>query len=690
MATIQGIYIALFGRPADPAGLAFFNEATNNGADLTAIGDLASTDEYQSRFTGMSNEEIVNSIYQSLFGRDGEQAGLDFFVAGLEDGTFNINNIAIAILDGAQGDDLATVNAKIAAANIFTAHLDLDAEVDAYQGAFAATVGRDFINTVDKDDAGTEDEADAAILRLFDQGQNPDNGGGAGGGGGGGGGTGPNNAPISVDDMETTNEDTPVSGNVLDNDTDGDFNSLNAVLVTGPANGTLAFNSDGSYTYTPNGDWHGTDSFTYKSNDGTVDGTVATVTIKVVAVNDAPVISISESTTVVLNVKENDVATVIADVDANDVDGDTVTYTVEGTDADKFIVDANGVLTLNAGINYEDLPADDKVLDITVVATDVNGGTDREDFSVTINDVNDAPVLFVEGTQRTSVQENNAAAVAIADLVKSDEDGDTVTLTLTGDDKDYFDINNDGDLVLKSGVDFEALPADDRILNVNVVATDDSGEANDTASLSFAVTITDDVADNGDPNDFDNLGEAGSQTLDGFYIPFVYQHPDTLYGGAGDDTLNGLGNNDTLYGGSGTDILNGGSGDDNLYGGSGSDALSGGSGSDMLYGGQGNDTFRFDEDDSTPSSMDTIADWGAGDLINLSAIDARTGSGNNGDQAFTFGGVGSNHDFGQIRYYWSGGNTFVVGDTNNASADPNTLMIKIVGEHALTADNFVL
>ena len=119
MATIQGIYVALFGRPADPDGLAYFNDVTNNGADLTAIGDLASTEEYQSRFTGLSNEEIINSIYQSLFGRDGEPTGIDFFVTALENGTYNINNIAIAILDGAQGDDLATVNAKIAAANIF-------------------------------------------------------------------------------------------------------------------------------------------------------------------------------------------------------------------------------------------------------------------------------------------------------------------------------------------------------------------------------------------------------------------------------------------------------------------------------------------------------------------------------------------------------------------------------------------
>ena len=50
MASIQGVYVALFGRPADPTGLNYFNSVTNNGADLTAIGDLASTAEYQAAF----------------------------------------------------------------------------------------------------------------------------------------------------------------------------------------------------------------------------------------------------------------------------------------------------------------------------------------------------------------------------------------------------------------------------------------------------------------------------------------------------------------------------------------------------------------------------------------------------------------------------------------------------------------
>jgi hypothetical protein len=69
MTSIQGIYVALFGRPADPAGLNFFNTATGSGADLTQIGDLASTAEYQARFNNKPNSEVITTIYQSLFDR---------------------------------------------------------------------------------------------------------------------------------------------------------------------------------------------------------------------------------------------------------------------------------------------------------------------------------------------------------------------------------------------------------------------------------------------------------------------------------------------------------------------------------------------------------------------------------------------------------------------------------------------
>ena len=89
-----------------------------------------------------------------------------------------------------------------------------------------------------------------------------------------------------------TDEDTPLTvaaPGVLGNDTDVDGDALTAVLVSGPANGTLTLNADGSFTYTPDANFNGTDSFTYKASDGTADSNVATVTITVTPVNDAPV-----------------------------------------------------------------------------------------------------------------------------------------------------------------------------------------------------------------------------------------------------------------------------------------------------------------------------------------------------------------------------------------------------------------
>ena len=148
MATIQGVYVALFGRPADPTGLAYFNTVTNNGANLNAIGNLAASPEYQARFTGQNNIQIINSIYQSLFGRDADLTGLTFFSNALANGSLNINNIAIAILDGAQGNDRTVSNNKIAAADLYTKALDTGSEVVAYSGLAAAAQGRAFISGV--------------------------------------------------------------------------------------------------------------------------------------------------------------------------------------------------------------------------------------------------------------------------------------------------------------------------------------------------------------------------------------------------------------------------------------------------------------------------------------------------------------------------------------------------------------
>lgn len=167
MASIQGVYLALFGRPADPVGLSFFNGVTGNGANLTGIGDLSSQPEYLNRFTGQNTTQIVQSIYQSLFNRVGEATGVAFFVNQLATGNQSINTIAINILDGAVGADLTLVNKKLAAADLFTKALDMPSEIAAYSGTTAAAKGAAFLTAVTATSpVVTPADADAAVLSL--------------------------------------------------------------------------------------------------------------------------------------------------------------------------------------------------------------------------------------------------------------------------------------------------------------------------------------------------------------------------------------------------------------------------------------------------------------------------------------------------------------------------------------------
>jgi VCBS repeat-containing protein len=79
------------------------------------------------------------------------------------------------------------------------------------------------------------------------------------------------------------------SPGVLANDTDADGDPLSAALVSGVSNGALSLSASGNFVYTPAAHFNGTDSFTYRANDGTLNSNTATVTINVAAVNDQPV-----------------------------------------------------------------------------------------------------------------------------------------------------------------------------------------------------------------------------------------------------------------------------------------------------------------------------------------------------------------------------------------------------------------
>jgi YVTN family beta-propeller protein len=105
--------------------------------------------------------------------------------------------------------------------------------------------------------------------------------------------------PVALDDTATTNENTPVTINVLANDFDLDGGSLTVVSVVQPANGTVTINADNTVTYTPNTGFSGTDAFAYTVSDGK-DGTdTATVTVTVVPVQQR-LATPSRSTTIAL------------------------------------------------------------------------------------------------------------------------------------------------------------------------------------------------------------------------------------------------------------------------------------------------------------------------------------------------------------------------------------------------------
>ncbi len=132
-----------------------------------------------------------------------------------------------------------------------------------------------------------------------------------------------NDAPVAGNDTLTTAEDTPltitVATDLLANDTDADGDSLTVTGFTQPANGTVVDNGDGTWTYTPAGNFNGTDSFTYTVSDGNGGTDTATVNLTVTAVNDAPTVaavnlgSIAEDGSLLIT--QADLLTGSADVD---------------------------------------------------------------------------------------------------------------------------------------------------------------------------------------------------------------------------------------------------------------------------------------------------------------------------------------------------------------------------------------
>ena len=350
-----------------------------------------------------------------------------------------------------------------------------------------------------------------------------------------------NDAPTAANDAYSTNEDTPLTvaaPGVLANDTDPDGDALSAVLVSGPSNGTLTLNANGSFTYTPAANYSGPDSFTYRANDGSASSNAATVSITVNPVNDAPTAANDAYST-----NEDTPLTVAAPgVLANDTDpdGDALSAVlVSGPSHGTLTLNANGSFTYTPAGNYSGPDS------FTYRANDGSANSNVATVSITVNPVNDAPTVTVAAGGTCGANDRSGTV----NLTVADPDTAAASLTLSG-------ASNNQALVPNANLSFAGAGAN-RILTATAAARH-------TGTATITVTVTDGSA-------------TGTVTVT---LRASGNGKDTLAGTGGADMLFGQNGKDTLAGQAGNDLLCGGRGKDRLTGGGGGDAFSGGPGTD--------------------------------------------------------------------------------------------------------------
>jgi len=142
-AQIQALYVAYFNRPADVAGLDYWNSVlTANGGNTAPVSSAFSTSsEYTAKYAGMTPYQVVNQVYQNLFGHSADPAGLVYWGNLLANNTLHIADIVTDVAAGAQGTDLTAYNNQVTAAGDFTAALVTTAQIVGYSAAAGSAAG---------------------------------------------------------------------------------------------------------------------------------------------------------------------------------------------------------------------------------------------------------------------------------------------------------------------------------------------------------------------------------------------------------------------------------------------------------------------------------------------------------------------------------------------------------------------
>jgi VCBS repeat-containing protein len=443
-------------------------------------------------------------------------------------------------------------------------------------------------------------------------------------------------------------------------DVEGDTLTYSEKAGAEALHGTVSFDQmNGTFTYTPDPNFNGSDSFTILIDDGNGGTTEQVVTVTVTPTNDAPTVA-GDGTEAATPIDE-DMPSAVGQTVASLFGGqysDAVDQVAGGSSADAFAGIAvtangsnpvqgewqyfNGVIWVNIGpasngaavllaastairfnpaLNFNgtaptllahlvDASAGAIVSGALADLSATGGTTPYSNGTVTlsqeVNEFNDAPT-GVTGT--LSVHEFPSNGTAVGTLAGQDPDSSSFTYQLLNNAGGRFAMDSAGNVTVADGllIDFEQVNTH----AITVRVTDDMGASSD---FVVNVSITDVLGENvtGDGRSNYMVGGAESDTFNGV------GGNDFLIGGDGADTLNGGIDNDTLFGGDGSGDI--------LLGGDGNDWLDGGAGADTMTGGAGNDVFVFTKGEA---NGDVITDFfgrgnALGDQIVLAGYAAGT------------------------------------------------------------------
>ncbi len=519
---IATLFIAYFDRAPAPSGLDYWVGRLNDGMSIAEIAtSFAAQPETLKLYpelgaanaaTPTSNLALVTDIFNNLFGRDPAGGADNYWVQQLNNGA-DIGSIIINIASGAVGDDKALLENKIEVgldwstealiANIATVDNPLSEVVDgklnildeeAYESA------KTVLDSVTADPA-TVDAAKAAtddFIAAYG-----------------------NDAPIAANDTAAVDEDGVLDNGVISTaaDPDGDVLIYSIAPGDAPSNGAIVMNADGTYVYTPDADFNGTDTFTYTVTDPSGETDSATVTITVAPQNDAPIAGSIQGGAI----EGGSVATVDLKAVTSDIDGDALTYALV-TSADGVSIDsATGVVSLDPTVGAYDGLAQGEMLQI-VVGYSVSDGTATVQSTVqfTVTGTNDAPVA--SGSVSSVAEDNSVMGTVLA----TDVDGSADDLVYSvaaghGPSNGALSMDANGAYTYTPDADFNGTDSftytvtdadggqDTAVVTINVAAVDDAPVAsNATASVNEDATISGQLV----ATDIDNDDAAIVYTVD--------------------------------------------------------------------------------------------------------------------------------------------------------------------------------